>query len=78
MGAPEVRSFASVLRHSDKGLYVSTGGFTREARYEAERANHHILLMDADDLGKAIIEHYDEMDMECKALLPLRKIYWPI
>lgn len=39
MGAPEVRSFIGGLRASDRGLYVSTGGFTREARYEADRSN---------------------------------------
>ena len=29
----------SGLRAGDRGLYVSTGGFTKEARYEADRAN---------------------------------------
>jgi restriction system protein len=37
MGAPEVRAFAGGLRNHDNGLYVSTGGFSKEARYEAAR-----------------------------------------
>jgi restriction system protein len=78
MGAPEVRSFVGGLRQNDNGLYVSTGGFTREARYEADRTNQNLTLIDADDLGKAIVEHYDRMDSETRALLPLRKIYWPV
>ncbi|MDE1160987.1 MAG: restriction endonuclease [Acidobacteriaceae bacterium] len=78
MGAPEVRSFVGGLRQNDNGLYVSTGGFTREARYEADRTNQNLTLMDADDLGKAIVEHYDQMDAEARALLPLKKIYWPV
>lgn len=78
MGAPEIRSFVGGLRQHDNGLYVSTGGFTREARYEADRTNQNLTLMDADDLGKAIVEHYDQMDAEARALLPLKKIYWPI
>ncbi len=78
MGAPEVRSFVGGLRQNDNGLYVSTGGFSREARYEADRTNQNLTLMDADDLGKAIVEHYDRMDAESRALLPLRKIYWPV
>lgn len=78
MGAPEVRSFVGGLRQNDNGLYVSTGGFTREARYEADRTNQALTLMDADDLGKAIVEHYDRMDSEARALLPLKKIYWPV
>lgn len=78
MGAPEVRSFVGGLRQNDNGLYVSTGGFTREARYEADRTNQNLTLMDADDLGKAIVEHYDRMDSEARALLPLKRIYWPV
>lgn len=39
MGAPAVRSFVGGLRRNYNGLYVSTGGFTREARYEADRTN---------------------------------------
>jgi restriction system protein len=78
MGAPEVRSFVGGLRQNDNGLYVSTGGFTREARYEADRTNQNLTLMDSDDLGKAIVEHYDKMDAETRALLPLKKIYWPV
>ncbi len=78
MGAPDIRSFAGGLRHSDKGLYVSTGGFTREARYEADRANYPLTLMDANELSKAIIENYDAMDLETRTLLPMKKIYWPV
>jgi restriction system protein len=77
IGAPEVRAFLGGLRQNDNGLYVSTGGFTREARYEAERANHHLALLDMDGFGKSVIEHYDNMDSESRALLPLKKIYWP-
>lgn len=78
MGAPEIRSFLGGLREGDRGLYVSMGGFTREAMYEAKRANHHLTLMDADEFASALIEHYDRMDMESRAILPLRKIYWPV
>lgn len=77
MGAPAIRTFTGGLRPNDNGLYVSTGGFTQEARYEAERSNHPVTLMDADDLVSAIVEYYDRMDLETRTLLPLRKIYWP-
>ena len=78
MGAPDIRSFTGGLRQHDSGLYVSTGGFTKEARYEAERSNHPLALMDLADLSGAICEHYDKMDAETRALLPMRKIYWPL
>lgn len=79
MGSQEVRSFLSVIRHAgDKGLYVSTGGFSREAYYEAERAANPITLMDLDDLVEAILDHYEGMDLETRVLLPLKRIYWPV
>jgi restriction system protein len=77
MGANEIRSFAGGLRKT-KGLYVSTGGFTREAHYEAERSDTPITLMDIDELARMIVRYYDNFDTEARDLLPLKKIYWPI
>lgn len=45
---PQVRAFIGGLRAGDRGLYVSTGGFTKEARYEADRANVPVRLLDLD------------------------------
>lgn len=77
IGSPEIRSFLGGRHPDDKGLYVSTGGFSREAHYEAERASIPITLMDIDDLVQALIDHYDKLDIETQRLLPLRRIYWP-
>jgi len=77
MGSQEIRSFLGGRHKDDKGLYVSSGGFTKDAKYEAERANIPITLMDMDDLVKAVIEHYENMDTETRLLLPLVKVYWP-
>ena len=77
MGAPEIRGFLGGRHEGDKGLYVSTGGFTKEARYEAERARIPVTLMDLDDLVKVMLEHYERMDIETQRLVPLRKMYWP-
>jgi restriction system protein len=76
MGAKEVRSFGSVLRQQ-KGLYVSTGGFSKEAKYEAERCEKQITLIDADRIVQLIIQNYDNFDVDTKLLIPLSKIYWP-
>lgn len=77
MGSQAIRGFLGGRHSDDKGLYVSTGGFTKEARYEAERASIPVVLMDLDDVANEIQRHYDEMDMEAKRLIPLTKIYWP-
>ena len=78
MGSQELRSFLGGLRASDKGLYVSTGGFTKEAKYEAERSIIPLTLVDSDFLVELIIDYYDGFDNDTKALVPLKKIYWPI
>ena len=77
MGAQEIRSFLGGRHPDDRGLYVSTGGFTRDAHYEAERASTVTHLMTLDELARALIEQYDHMDQEGRRLLPLTKIYWP-
>ncbi len=78
MGAQEIRSFLGGRHAGDKGLYVSTGGFSKDAYYEAERANIRLHLMDFKDLLEAIQEHYANFDEETRALLPLKRIYWPV
>lgn len=75
-GAKEIRNFHSVLR-GRKGLYISTGGFSKDAKYEADRGIEQITLIDADRLVKIIIQNYDNFDVDTKLLIPLSKIYWP-
>lgn len=77
MGSQEIRSFLGGRHKDDKGLYVSTGGFTKDARYEADRANIPLMLMDIDDLVNGIFDFYGNMDMDTQKLLPLKKIHWP-
>jgi restriction system protein len=77
MSAGDIRSFIGGLRSGDSGLFVSTGGFTKDARYEGDRANHPLMLTDSDMLVDLIIEYYDNFDADTKALIPLTKVYWP-
>jgi restriction system protein len=77
-GAQDIRSFLGGRHADDKGLYVSTGGFTREAQYEAERAKIPLSLMDLDRLVNSLMEHYEGADAQTRTLLPLTRLYWPI
>jgi restriction system protein len=77
MGSQYPRNFIAALRPRHQGLYISTGGFTKEARYEADRANNQVSLIDSDELVNLIINYYDNFDAKARSLLPLRKIYWP-
>ena len=73
----EIRNFITVLRDRHNGVYVSTGGFSKDAKLEAERANVQLTLVDSDRLIELIIEYYDNFDVDTKLLIPLSKIYWP-
>lgn len=77
MGAQEIRSFLGGRHADDRGLYVSTGGFSRDAQYEAERAATVTHLMSLDELAKAVVQQYDRIDETGRRLLSLTKIYWP-
>ncbi len=79
MGAPEVRQFIGG-RHAqnDRCLFVSTGGFSTEAKYEAERSNVPLTLVDSDDLVSLLVDYYETTDAETRTLVPLRKTYWPV
>lgn len=78
ISAPDIRNFIGGLRGHHKGIYVTTSGFTKEAQYEAERANFPITLIDSDWLVDLITSNYELLDPEIKGLIPLRKIYWPV
>lgn len=77
MGSQEIRSFVGGLRPGDRALYVSTGGFSKEAKYEAERSNIPLTLIELDDLATLVEQHYENFDANGRALIPLAKIYWP-
>jgi restriction system protein len=77
MGSQEIRSYLGGRHKDDRGLYVSTGGFSKDAKYEADRASIPLTLMDIDDLVEVIIEYYEQLDLPSRSLLPLTRIYWP-
>lgn len=78
MGAEHIRAFLGGRKTGDKCLYVSTGSFTKEARYEAERASVPTMLLDLQGLRKLLVENYEELDAEIRALVPLKRLYWPL
>ena len=77
IGASGIRSFVGGRHIDDKCLYVSTGGFSKEAKYEADRANVRVTLLDLDELAKTLVENYESLDDETRRLVPLRRVYWP-
>lgn len=77
MGSSDIRSFLGGRHKDDRGLYVSTGGFSKDAHYEADRAAVPLTLWTLDNLVRTLIEHYDQTDAETKRLVPLKRMYIP-
>ena len=77
VGAPAVRAFLGGRHPGDRCLYISTGGFTREARYEADRSAIPVVLVAMPDLRALLVDFYESLDLETRDLVPLRRIYWP-
>jgi restriction system protein len=77
IGSPAIRSFLGGRHKDDRGLYVSTGGYSKDARYEADRASIPLTLMDLEGLVDLLVEYYEQLDLATRSLIPLTRIYWP-
>jgi restriction system protein len=77
IGSDLVRSFIGGRRPGDRCLYVSTGGFSKDARYEAERASVPLTLITLPELRELLTEYYDRFSPSGAALIPLERVYWP-
>jgi thermitase len=71
------RAFLGGRQPGDRCLYVSTGGFTKEARYEAERSSIPITLITLPELRELLVEHYESLRPLGTSLVPLERLYWP-
>ncbi|HEY0970897.1 MAG TPA: restriction endonuclease [Gemmatimonadales bacterium] len=72
-----LRSFMALLGADDVGLFVNTGGFTKDAQDEA-RTQHtrRITLLDLERLLDLWTEHYGRLDEAARRRLPLQPIYF--
>lgn len=77
IGAPDLRAFLGGRHSGDRCVYISTGGFTREARYEADRSAIPVALVAMPELRALLVDFYEALDLETRDLVPLRRIYWP-
>lgn len=72
-----VRSFMAVLASEDVGLFVNTGGFTKDAEDEARSQQvRRITLIDLERLVDLWTEHYPKLDQAARRRLPLEPIYF--
>jgi len=72
-----MRSFIGTLRAGEKGIFVSTGGFTRDATLEAQQTQQPVTLLDRDDFIQLMRQHYEALESAFKAQIPLQQAWVP-
>ena len=76
--AEMIRSFVGGLSQTDRGLYISTAGYTKDARYEADRSSVPVARLDIDSFVDLLLEHYSNSDSRVRSLVQLTQIWWPV
>ena len=65
----------ALLGDEDVGLFVSTGGFTKDAESEARKQEkRRVALISLDKLFDLWVEHYSKLSDQARRRLPLRPI----
>jgi restriction system protein len=63
-------------KEGDVGIFVSTGGFTADARSAARGSHVHVELIDLARFITLWQEFYDKLNEEDKARMPLRPVFF--
>jgi restriction system protein len=72
-----LRAFMAVLADQDVGIFISAGGFTREAEREARsQEKRRLTLIDLGRLVDLWVQHSKNLDDADRQRLPLRPIYF--
>lgn len=72
-----LRSFMALLGNDDVGVFVNSGGFTKDAEEEARtQPSRRVTLLDLEKLVDLWTEHYAKIDEKEKRRLPLVPIYF--
>jgi restriction system protein len=75
--AQELRQLRGLLqKDGDVGIFVSSGGFTSDAKHEARTAQVHVELIDLSRFLALWQEFYGKLTDEDKNLFPLLPIYF--
>ena len=76
-GPQDIRQLMGILqKDGDVGIFVSIGGFTRDAKSSARGGHVHVELIDMARFIELWQEYYPKMDDEDKALMPLVPVYF--
>jgi restriction system protein len=75
-GRPDVQKLYGAIEKDEKGLFVTLGSFSADARtFEQTKSN--LRLLDGKELVDLIFTHYDRFEPRYRALIPLKRAYSP-
>jgi restriction system protein len=73
----DLRAFIAVLGDRDVGVFVSTGGFTRDALTAARtHETRRLTLLDLEQLVNRWIANYERLNEGNRQLLPLKPVHY--
>jgi len=73
----EVNAFMGNLGGDEVGIFVATGGFTKDAQAKARTdKQHRVTLVDLEALVKLWVKHYGSLDDLARQRLPLQAVYF--
>lgn len=73
--APEVQQLLGANPIDGNCLFISTGGFTAQAQAVAK--HNTVTIVDLEELVRLVVQWYETIPNEIRALLPLQRIYVP-
>jgi len=76
IGRPDVQRLVGAVEQDEFGLFVTLGGFSREAR-DTERSKPQLRLIDGHDLCELVFTHYERFDPQWQTVVPLKQRYIP-
>lgn len=76
IGEPEVSQLVGSLLEDQKGIVISLGGFTAQAKAKARNSSK-LTLIDAKKFVSLFLEHYEQLEPAWQAKFPLSRVYVP-
>jgi len=74
VGAPAVKQLRGVLNVGEKGVLISLGGFSNDARH-TEQNDANLILIDADRFVDLFLGCYEKLSAEMRHKFPLTPVY---
>jgi restriction system protein len=73
----DMRAFLSVLGNDDVGIFVSSGGFTKDTMEEARaQESRKVTLLNLETFFDLWVQYYEKLSQDARQKLPLKPIYF--